>query len=298
MNWLEESYQRRKPLINQTNVFRALHRGEVDNVDLSVDIYDRYFCAMIYGGTLPQDLIKKIAEQYGCKGGIIKFPQKDPHNVGWVRETEFFGEKPPAWFEVTENGLKFRVTLTEKQHTGLFLDQRDNRAWVKESSRDKVVANLFSYTCSFSVAAAVGGAKNIHSVDISKPFLDWGRENFAQNHVATTGHFFFADDVRDWLDRRIKNIGKGKDPKFDIVICDPPTFAQGFKIEKEWPNLCSGIAKILNSDGVAVFSNNQQERPDRFFKNHLSNYFLIQEVPTQIDFAGTFHARYFKARLA
>lgn len=300
-NPLEESYFRRQKLTDSTNVFRALHRGELSDVDLVVDIYDRYFCAMLYDDKSPANIVTKIADYYNLAGGVIKYPQKDPHNVGWVRELKIVGEQPPPWFEVTENGAKFKITLTEKQHTGIFLDQRNNRLWVKENCKDKLVANLFSYTCSFSVMASIGGATKIHSVDVSKPFLEWGKENFQLNNLKTEGHYFFADDVRDWLERRTKNIANNKEPKFDLVICDPPSFSKGaknqmsFKVEREWPSLCEGIKKILNPNGVAIFSNNLQERPDKFFKNHLLEHFFIEELPTQSDFVGTFHARYFRA---
>ncbi|OQW48937.1 MAG: hypothetical protein A4S09_13300 [Proteobacteria bacterium SG_bin7] len=300
-NPLEESYLRRQKLTESTNVFRALHRGELPDVDLVVDIYNKYFCAMLYQDKNPSDILTKISNRFNLMGGVLKYPQKDPHNVGWIKELEIVGEKPPAWFEVTENGIKFKVTLTEKQHTGLFLDQRDNRFWVKENSKNKMVANLFAYTCSFSVMAAVGGATKVHSVDISKPFLEWGKENFLLNDLKTEGHYFFADDVRDWLNRRIKKISLNKEPKFDLVICDPPSFSKGaknqkpFKVEREWPALCEGIKKILSPSGVAVFSNNLQERSDKFFKNHLLLHFSIEELATQPDFMGTFHARYFRA---
>lgn len=298
---LDAAYLRRQKLTESTDVFRALHRGELPDIDLVVDIYDKYFCAMLYEEKSPTEILTKIMDQYNLAGGVLKYPQKDPHNVGWVKELEIIGEKPPAWIEVTENGTGFKITLTEKQHTGLFLDQRDNRLWVKENSRDKVVANLFSYTCSFSVMAVAGGATKVHSVDISKPFLEWGKENFHLNNLKTDGYYFFADDVRDWLERRIKNIAQNKEPKFDLVICDPPSFSKGaknqspFKVEREWPALCEGIKKILNPSGAAIFSNNLQERPDKFFKNHLMEHFSIEELPTQIDFVGTFHARYFRA---
>ncbi len=301
MNWLEESFKRRKPLLANTNVFRAIHRGEAPDLDIAVDIYGNYFCAMIYSGSISAQVLERVSAEYSCRGGVIKFPQKDPHKQGWVKDLEIAGERPPSWFEVTENNLRFKVTLTEKQHTGLFLDQRDNRAWVHALSKDALVANLFSYTCSFSVAAAHAGAKKIHSVDISKAFLDWGKENFVLNNLKPEGHYFFADDVRDWLDRRLKNIEQGKEPKFDLIICDPPSFAQGsknqppFKVEREWPNLCAGISKILNPNGKILFSNNLQERPDKFFKDHMAKFFSFEEVPTQTDFVGTFHARYFRA---
>lgn len=121
---------------------------------------------------------------------------------------------------VTEGGIRYGIDFSAGYSTGLFLDQRANRAFVR-MLRPRRMLNTFAYTCSFSVVAALEGAETL-SVDLSKKSLDRGRENFALNDLPTEGHRFIADDVLDVLPR-LERRGE----KFDAIILDPPTFSRG-----------------------------------------------------------------------
>ena len=87
------------------------------------------------------------------------------------------------FFTVEENGLKFNINLSDYLDTGLFLDHRLTRQMVKDEAKGKRVLNLFCYTGSFSVYAASGGAATVTSVDLSKTYLDWAKENFTLNSL-------------------------------------------------------------------------------------------------------------------
>ncbi len=121
---------------------------------------------------------------------------------------------------VTEGGVRYGIDFSAGYSTGLFLDQRANRALLR-ALRPRRVLNTFAYTCSFSVVAALEGAETL-SVDLSKKSLDRGRENFALNDLPTEGHRFIADDVLDVLPR-LERRGE----QFDAIILDPPTFSRG-----------------------------------------------------------------------
>ena len=94
-----------------------------------------------------------------------------------------------------EEGLCYEIDFLAGYSCGLFLDQRANRRRLRATKAERVL-NLFSYTCSFSVAAAAGGAQTL-SIDISKAALDRGRRNFALNGLSLEGHRFMADDAFD-----------------------------------------------------------------------------------------------------
>ena len=129
---------------------------------------------------------------------------------------------------VTENEMRFGLDFGAGYSAGLFLDQRANRALIRNGGVRRLL-NTFAYTCSFSVAAALAGAETV-SIDLSKKSLDRGRENFALNHIpsgAESGHRFLADDVLDVLPR----LGR-KGEVFDAIILDPPTFSRGNKGRK------------------------------------------------------------------
>lgn len=276
-----------------TNAFRGVHRGEWPGLDIAADIYDKWFLIWLYDDDAKIDnVIKFLTEKYDVKGGVAQLLQKNPHERGLVKERKLFGETPPPWFIVRENGSYFEVTLTEKQHTGLFLDQRDNRKWILENSKNKRVANLFSFTSSFSVMAARGGASSVHSVDIAGSVLKWSQRNFKINNLNEQGkYFFYADDVRAWLNKQQKLVEKKPEYKFDIIVCDPPTFASGdkkfgkFQVEKEWENLAKACAKITNSKAQLIFSNNSQKSSDRDFETPLKSIFKrVKRLPTPPDF--------------
>jgi 23S rRNA (cytosine1962-C5)-methyltransferase len=123
------------------------------------------------------------------------------------------------YFIADEQGLKFKVNLTDYLDTGLFLDHRITRKMVREESKDKNVLNLFCYTGSFSVYAADGGAASVTSVDLSKTYLKWAEENFLLNEFDDKKKYYFVHaDVKQYIDDLPKD-------SFDLVIMDPPTFS-------------------------------------------------------------------------
>ena len=128
----------------------------------------------------------------------------------------------PLTTVVTEAGARYALDFGAGYSHGLFLDQRANRANIR-TLKPKRLLNTFSFTCSFSVVAALAGAETV-SIDLSKKSLDRGRKNFALNNIPEDGHRFFADDVLDVLPLLAK-----RGEKFDAIILDPPTFSRGNK---------------------------------------------------------------------
>ena len=164
---------------------------------------------------------------------------------------------PPARWTVHENGLNFEMRSDSGLSSGLFLDQRANRRWLRENAQGKSVLNLFSYTSGFSVAAARGGATKAVSVDLSKNFLEWSKTNFALNGVPLDNHEFRAMDAREYL-----KWAKKKEFKFDIVICDPPSFSRSdkgvFKIEKDLGDLLRALDDVTAENGCVLFCANYE----------------------------------------
>jgi 23S rRNA (cytosine1962-C5)-methyltransferase len=178
------------------------------------------------------------------------------------------GEPAPPQVDIQERGLRFAVRPYDGFSVGLFLDQRDNRGRVREMSQDKDVLNLFAYTCGFSVAAAVGGAKSTISVDVSPKHLEWGRTNFTLNGIEPAvdsgDHQFIRSDAMEYL-KRAKRQGK----EFDIIILDPPSFAHGrkskddFSIIEDLAGLVSSAGEVLRSGGVMMVSTNHRKLSHR-----------------------------------
>lgn len=168
-------------------------------------------------------------------------------------------------FPVLENGLTFLAGFGEGLSTGLFMDQRENRVrLLSQNLTGKSVLNSFAYTCAFSVAAAKAGAVTT-SVDLSKNYLEWGKDNFRANQLDPAGHEFVAGDVFDWFERFAK---RGR--QWDLVLVDPPTFSttkQGrvFQAERDYAKLAMLAAKLVKPGGTLFCSTNQRTlTPERF----------------------------------
>lgn len=160
------------------------------------------------------------------------------------------------YIQVQEQGLKFKINLTDYLDTGLFLDHRMTRVLVRDASKGKKVLNLFCYTGSFSVYAAAGKASEIVSVDLSRTYLKWATENMELNELFDpVRHLFIHEDVKQYL----QSIPPGY---FDLVIMDPPTFSNSKRmddfldIQRDHPLLINQVLNALKPDGILYFSTN------------------------------------------
>lgn len=275
---------RRSPFLEGTltNAFRCVHRGEFPGEDMAVDCYGNHLVVWHYDETSPlpeitrriQAPLEGLAHRLNARGWVFKRNGRNPHKRGLVAEQVVHGEPPPGKFWVEEHGLRYLVTLTAAQHVGLFLDQRDNRARIRRWAQGARVANLFSYTCSFSVAAARGNAEVAMSVDIARPCLEIGKENFALNGLTESGKGkFVQEDARAWLARQKRRVLAGgpqplvsaqtRSLHWDLIVCDPPVFAQtagsSFSVETAWQALATDCAALLEpTRGTALFCNNHR----------------------------------------
>lgn len=172
-------------------------------------------------------------------------------------ERPLFGEASQAEFAVSESGMKFLIRPDDGLMTGLFLDQRSNRRRIRELAEGRRVLNTFAYTCSFSVAAALGGAAETVSVDLAKRALEWGKRNFELNELPLDDHKFICSEIFDYF-KRARRQGR----RFDIIILDPPTFARSkkpkrvFTIADHLGPLIAEALGVLDRDGVMLISTN------------------------------------------
>lgn len=178
---------------------------------------------------------------------------KNPHAVReWL-----YGEPRDRWI-ATENGARFELRADAGQSAGLFLDQRENRLWVRENARDLRVLNLFSYTGAFSVNAALGGAREVCTVDVSRSFNDWARTNFALNGLDPASFEFWDQDAGLFLKGALK---RGR--RWDLIVCDPPSFGRSrdgvFQLAKHLPGLVDLLLEALAPGGRLLLSTNYEE---------------------------------------
>ncbi|WDD99548.1 class I SAM-dependent methyltransferase [Thalassomonas actiniarum] len=161
--------------------------------------------------------------------------------------------------QVQELGLSYHIELGKAQNTGLFLDMRNGRQWVKENSKNLNVLNLFAYTCAFSVAALAGGAAKVVNVDVSKASLGKGRDNHRLNRQDTAKVKFEGVDI-------FKSYGRlKKHGPYDLLICDPPSFQKGsVNIERDYAKIIRRIPQLMKDGGRLMLCLNSPDLDENF----------------------------------
>jgi len=186
---------------------------------------------------------------------FLKLRQKKPGRLGQYQKTEYKKKE----FIVEENGLKFIVNLSDYLDTGLFLDHRMTREKVKTEAKERKVLNLFSYTGSFSVYAAAGGASEVVTVDLSKTYLDWAQRNMQLNDFTATAKYkYLQADVLQYQPTVSEN-------SFGLIILDPPTFSNSKRMEdildiqRDHVALINDCLRLLSPGGKIYFSTNYRK---------------------------------------
>lgn len=243
---------------NRVSCFRVYDREEA-GFPFLIDLYeDRLVWSVLADrdeDEVPEDLFQLASEATGIARAKIhvKTRQKQKGRDQYIKVDE-----AQELLTAREGGLKFLVNLTDYLDTGLFLDHRWTRAYVRELSAGRKVLNLFAYTGSFTVYAAHGGAFETTTLDLSQTYLDWAKKNLELNGLGGSRHRFVRRDALEYLRTETK-------PRFDVIVLDPPTFSNSkkmdgtFDVQRDHGELIGRCLKLLTPDGVLVFSNNYQK---------------------------------------
>ncbi len=273
--------------------FRVYHR-DIPEFPCAVEYMDGDVVCWIYDRTrdetdeekeLFQSAVKEaVAEAFELPQSQIFFKGRQVQK-GLTSQYEKLDEQSKTKV-VEEAGLNFELNLSDYLDTGLFLDHRQTRALCRDLSHGKHVLNLFAYTGSFSVYARAGGAASTMTVDLSSTYVDWAKRNMDQNFPARPEDQFMVDDCLIFL--------KEETERYDLIICDPPTFSnskkmeQTFSINHDYVELLHDCLDRLNPNGTILFSTNS-----RTFKLDAAVFptdVQVKEITTQTvpeDFKGT-----------
>jgi 23S rRNA (cytosine1962-C5)-methyltransferase len=246
-----------------TNAYRLLH-GAGDGVEgLSVDVYDQFLVASLYTeqrGAREEAWLHDLAA-LGYRGLYVKQRPKQASRLDAGERRERAPEQP-AWGEaapleliIREHGVAYAVRLGDGLSTGLFLDQRDNRARFAREAAGKRVLNLFAYTCAFGLVAARAGAAHTTNLDVAKGALERGRRNYELSGIDPTAHAFLARDALDALPRLAR-----RGDTFDLIALDPPSFASTqrgvFSVERDYARLAGQALALLAPGGTLLACTN------------------------------------------
>jgi 23S rRNA (cytosine1962-C5)-methyltransferase len=249
---LETAISMRVHFLNEkTNALRLIN-GEGDRLPgLIADLYNHVLVLQFDGIDMEnywlknRDVLDSLKKVKGVKSIVYKPRLKEQKQLSLL-----YGDQLPQQVEIIENHAKFLVDIPNGQKTGFFFDQRENRNYIREISKNQRLLNLYSYTGGFSVYGGLGGASAVTSVDISKQAIEFSKKNWAMNGLPSERHTGESEDVLDFL-QKDKN-------KWEIVIVDPPSFTHSEKNKelaiKKYIEVFSLAARKLNPNGNLVLS--------------------------------------------
>ncbi len=250
---MEQEFSKRKKYVANAKLeaFRLYDRASLE-LPLAIDIYKDNAVVHVFGyvaGTVLREVEKSIERLLPVKNFFYKNRTKSDLHLPQSEHKDLV---------IEEYGHKFSCNLSDYLDTGLFLDHRETRKWIAEESKGKTVLNTFAYTGSFSVYAGAGGALKTYSVDLSKTYCDWIKENLELNKLSADRNWVYKMDTREFF-----KYAKKKKLTFDIIIIDPPSFSRNkgnsFSVQKDHPELINDALELLNPKGFILFSNNKQD---------------------------------------
>jgi 23S rRNA (cytosine1962-C5)-methyltransferase len=242
-----------------TTAYRVVH-GENDGLPgLVVDRYGEVVVVKLYSASwLPH--LSTVVDAVGAVVGPRSLVLRLARNVdggAHLNGAVITGETIARPVRYRENSLEFEADVLAGQKTGAFLDQRENRARVRGLSTGRRVLDVFACTGGFSVHAAAGGALSVHSVDLSPGAIATTRANMALNRsvpsVRTCRHTTSVADARVEM-RRLVDDGE----RFDLVVVDPPSFAQRSAQRaaalRSYERLAESAARLSEPGGTLVLA--------------------------------------------
>ena len=247
---------------NQIDCYR-LYDADIPEFNVAIDIYGEYLVIQEYAApkTIDEQKAKKRLQevlywapkvlQVPTDKVILKTRAKQTGKNQYQRV-----DKSKQSITINEHGALFKINLWDYLDTGLFLDHRKTRQIVAKKSKNKSLLNLFAYTGSVSVQAALHGASSITTVDMSNTYLNWAQDNFDLNKLNGHKYEFIQADCLDWL--------KKNTTTFDIIFIDPPTFSNSkrmedsFDVQRDHVDLITDALKSLADGGEIFFTNNKR----------------------------------------
>lgn len=260
---------------SDTNAYRVVH-GAADGLpELTLDRFGEAGVLSLYEADLDEravtralaDVLPWMTACYVKRRPVEASRAQDREQVAPSRPLH--GE-PRDRVDVHENGVRYQVRPAAGLSVGLFLDMREVRAWLREGVQGARVLNLFAYTCSLGVAAMLGGAARVLNLDASRPYLDWGKDNYRLNDLPVNDYDFVFGDVFDWLNRMAR-----RGEQWDLVIADPPPYSSTrssrFSAERDLSHLAAMCARVVAPGGALLAATNAIEIPEPRFDHALAD---------------------------
>ncbi len=263
---LEKNHRRLAASFRSQNVEAwRLYQHDIPAYPYLIDLYKNFCVLSDQGPEAPENpeiIERHHAEARDALAGLLSIP---PENIILKRRRRQKGEQQYEIMDderdevllVREGKQVFEVNLRRYLDTGLFLDHRPLRRELQKVCQGKRVLNLFCYTGALSVAAAIGGASEVTSIDMSNTYLQWALRNFRHNQLPAGAHRFLQADVVAWLKEPSRE-------KWDLILLDPPSFSNSKRmedvldVERDHAALIEACLARLAPQGSLYFSTNKR----------------------------------------
>ena len=329
LSLLQSAFEKRSPLFDVTDAFRIVNGAADGFPGVTLDKFGDRFQVQFFGPEMlsrRREIVKAVVGAFNPVCVVVKERlSRSGKSLENAPMEVAFGSREDAVGVVREGRARFHVDLLDTVNPGLFLDMRHVRLEVEERFRAMGGAvpagetskeipafagmtnekagmtnegprflNLFSYTCSFSVHARLGGAAIATNADISGKILDKGRENYALNGLDLRPGEFFRGNALEYV-----RWAQKKGLCFDGIVLDPPSFARfkgfNFNVREHLMPLVADCASVLNPHGFIMVSSNYSEFSlDAFSHDVLSavgsvhgNARTAWKRGQDVDFAGS-----------
>jgi 23S rRNA (cytosine1962-C5)-methyltransferase len=255
-----------------------------EGVEFELDQYGDVLWGYWYPETPPTEKFKQVLSAFATtlnKQLVLRNMQ----NRGADSQSAvfFINTLSSTQWSAQEESRAFNLHSDRGLSPGLFLDQRENRNWLQRNSHQKSVLNLFAYTGVFSVAAALGGAVEVVTLDLSKNFIQWCKENFELNHLDVSKFEFWSQECMLFCAGANK-----RNRQFDVIILDPPSFSRSkegvFRIEKNLSDLLAAVWPLLKKDGILQFTCNYEQWTVDDFKIELQKAAKKLSIAQQLKY--------------
>lgn len=262
-NRLEKNYRRLEPWRRSADIScYRLYDADIPEYAAAIDVYDQSFYIQEYAppSSISERIarfrfkeIKQAVKQFalGYRGKIFYSERRRQKGDSQYERSK---DAQSEVIEVLEGRARFEINLSEYLDTGLFLDHRPVRSMIAELSSGKRLLNLFCYTGSVTVQAALSGAYESLSIDMSNTYIDWAQRNFDLNNISSRRHKLLRADCLKWLQTTTDD--------YDVIFLDPPTFSNSKKmdstldIQRDHGDLIRACMGKLANQGKLIFSNN------------------------------------------
>jgi len=260
---------------SDTDAYRLAHGAGDELPGVEIDVYGEHAVVSLASeeALTSREAIYDAVAGLGFRGVYAKLRPKQANTLVDTRRENVAPPEPvrgkplasPSF--VRELGVEYAVRLGDGLSTGIFLDQRAGRGFVRDVSAGKRVLNLFAYHGAFTVAAVAGGAARTITVDSSGIALERARENIEHQGVPVgAAHVLVKGDATEWLTSCRE--------RFDWVVLDPPSYSTTkstvFRAERDFQRLAALAFGVLATGGTLLASTNLRRMNAAAFRRVLA----------------------------